>query len=125
MNKLTPSQFRVGDVARIKGLTAPDDIWNGTEVIIKSKPYLHKETGCLAINIEMESTKGLALSPWNLEKITEAEYDAYVDHRYLNPNGFDETAEPYDGRKVTKWKDCVWQPDPNFRKSKDDCDGEI
>ncbi len=107
------SKFKIGDVAKVKDLVSPDDIWNGTTVIIMSNPYEHPKTGCIVMNVMVDETTGWAVEAWNLEKVGEEEYDAYVDKRYLDPNG---TGEPYDGNKVVRWQNCVWQP-KNLRKS--------
>jgi len=107
--------FIIGEVCKVKDLIAPDDIWNGTQVIVMSKPYQHPKTGMTVMNVMVDECTGWAVEPWNLEKIGEEEYDAYVDKKYLDPNG---TGDPYDGNKVVKWSDCVWKP-KNLKKQDD------
>jgi hypothetical protein len=116
-----PEKFKVGEVVRIKNLVAPDDIWNGTEAIVLSDPYTHPEHNMTIIDVQFDEITGWAIEPWNLEKISEEEYDSWVDEnylsakrrRYMDPLG---DGQPYDGRKVVKWSDCVWQPNPNFKR---------
>jgi hypothetical protein len=120
MSAKMPEKFAIGEIARIRNLESPDDIWNGSEVVVMSRAYTHPKNDMLVINVKIDEATGWAVEPWNLEKITEDEHDAYIDHRYLNPNGWSDTHQAYDGNKVVKWSDCVWQPDPNFKRD----DGE-
>jgi len=116
-NTIHPKRFRIGEVAKLKGLDAPEHIYNGKEVLIKSNAYWHKEAKTLVINVEFEDVKGMCVTPWNLEKISEEDWDAMVDHRYLNPNSTDR----YDGNDPGNWNDCVWKPVGNDPGNWNDC----
>ena len=111
---ITPGQFKIGDVARIKGILPPDERYNGMEVLIKSKPFLHGPTNTIFIKVEIDTEGDYALSPWNLEKVSQAQYDAYVDHHYLDPN--DDSIPQSQLNKPIRWDQCIWQPDPNFKR---------
>lgn len=93
-NAVSPRMFELGETAEIRNLSEPDDYLNGKECIISSYAYVHKD-GKLCINVIIDGDGSWALEPWNLKKLQ---------------------IVPYDGYTVTKWKDCVWQPDPTFKK---------
>jgi hypothetical protein len=94
MSQTYPRKFQLGEIVLITGLSGKDVKYNGREARITSVSYIHPTEDKIVFNVMIAGAGLYALEPWNLKK---SELD------------------PYDGNKVGKWSDCVWQPDPNFR----------
>ena len=111
MSKGTISRYKIGEIIKIRNLVGHDEMWNGTRAMITSEPYIQPDYGVTLIDIQIDGITGFALEPWNIEKITaeeyEAEYDSYVDAKYLDPL---HVGVDYDGRRIVNWVDCVWKP---------------